>query len=65
VSAAIGLIVIYLGPTVPRFGIYLDLTSGLVDIGFIGYWAVMLQQPEPQRRNVLDSPSRLVFQPLE
>ena len=31
-------------------------------IGVLSYWAACLAQPEPARKNVLDSPSRLIFQ---
>ena len=31
-------------------------------IGVLSYWAVCLARPEPARKNVLDSPSRLIFQ---
>ena len=41
-------------------------TFCLIESGFyiavLSFWAVCLAQPEPERKNVLDSPSRLIFQ---
>jgi hypothetical protein len=63
VSAAVGLIVSYLASAVSLYsGTLLYLAQNVVFLTFVGYWAVMLQQRESQRKNVLESPSRLVFQ---
>jgi hypothetical protein len=61
-SAAVGLLYSYLSTAFPAYSLQLGLLYGIVFTAFVGYWAVMLYQPEPQRKNVLDSPSRLIFQ---
>lgn len=38
------------------------LLEGCFYIGVVAFWAACLSQPEPVRKNVLDSPSRLIFQ---
>lgn len=38
------------------------LFEGCFYIGVVAFWAYCLSQPEPARKNVLDSPSRLIFQ---
>lgn len=38
------------------------LLEGCFYIGVVAFWAYCLSQPEPARKNVLDSPSRLIFQ---
>jgi hypothetical protein len=60
-SAAIGLIISYLRTRYPA-----SLALGLFDnasyLAVVVFWAVCLALPQPQRKNVLDSPSRLIFQ---
>lgn len=62
ITAAVALVTSYVGTAIPAYGSPLDFAYSVVFIGFIGYWAIALYQPEPQRKNVLDSPARLVFQ---
>jgi hypothetical protein len=38
------------------------ITDNIFNFAVIVFWAVNLAQPEPARKNVLDSPSRLIFQ---
>lgn len=40
----------------------LNILNGAVSLGFYAYWAAMFLLPQPHRKNVLDSPSRLIFQ---
>ncbi|HWZ43136.1 MAG TPA: hypothetical protein VNW97_06650 [Candidatus Saccharimonadales bacterium] len=61
-AASSGLLHSYLAVRLPALVIQFDLAYGLVVIGSIVYWTVMLYLPEPQRTNVLASPSRLIFQ---
>ncbi len=36
--------------------------EGCFYVGVLAFWAVCFSKPEPARKNVLDSPSRLIFQ---
>jgi hypothetical protein len=62
VSAAVGLVASYLSERFPFQDMKFDLAYGFVVIGLIVYWTVMFRLPEPQKKNVLASPSRLIFQ---
>lgn len=61
-SAATELLTSFLRTRFNSFFLQFDLLNGAVFLGFIVYWAVRMPLPEPQRKNVLDSPSRLIFQ---
>jgi hypothetical protein len=60
-SAAMGLIISYLRTRYPE-----STVLGFVDnasyLAVVLFWAVCMALPQPKRRNVLDSPSRLIFQ---
>jgi hypothetical protein len=60
-SAATGLIISYLRTRYPA-----STALGLVDnasyLVVVIFWATCMALPQPKRRNVLDSPSRLIFQ---
>jgi hypothetical protein len=59
-SAAVDLIVSYLRTvfTVP----ILDLVNVTVYLGILVLWAYCMALPRAERKNVLDSPNRLIFQ---
>jgi hypothetical protein len=38
------------------------IIEGLFYVAVVSFWAASLAKPEPARKNVLDSPSRLIFQ---
>ncbi len=40
----------------------LDVLDNAVYLGIVVYWAISFALPEPARKNVLDSPSKLIFQ---
>jgi len=61
-SAAAGLLHSYMCSRFPIYTVRFDLAYALVGLVSILYWNIMFRLPEPQRRNVLDSPSRLIFQ---
>lgn len=62
VYSAVDLIVSYLLmlPS-PSFAL-LGTIDGLVYVGVLGFWGSLLRLPEPERKSVLDSPKRLIFQ---
>ena len=60
--AAWDLAVSYLGTHFPAQQHIFNVANGLVSVGLYGYWAFALILPAPQRKTVLDSPSRLIFQ---
>jgi hypothetical protein len=62
VTAAVSLLTSVVGASDSSYNQTLFLAYQVITVGFFAYWGVMLQRPEPQRKNVLDSPSRLVFQ---
>lgn len=62
VTAAVSLLTSVVASADSSYNQTLFLAYQVITVGFFAYWGFMLQQPEPQRRNVLDSPSRLVFQ---
>jgi hypothetical protein len=60
-SAATGLIMSYLRTRYPDSAA-LGLFDNVSYFGVVVFWAVSLALPQAQRKNVLDSPSRLIFQ---
>jgi len=62
VSAALNLSISYLHAQFASWGLSLDLLSFAQYLVVIGFWAVCFYMPEPKRNNVLDSPSKLIFQ---
>jgi len=46
----------------PSLSIACDLGDNLIYLGVVVAWVACFRLPQPQRRNVLDSPSRLIFQ---
>jgi hypothetical protein len=61
-ASALGLIMSYLQGLYPSHTLQLDIIYNFCYVGTLLYWVVGLTIPEPQRRTVLDSPSRLIFQ---
>lgn len=61
-SAGFTLSTSYIGSHYPSLENGLGLAAGLVYLGVVSFWAFCFHQPEPARRNVLDSPTRLIFQ---
>lgn len=62
VAASVDLITSYLATRFPSWELGLNTLGILVYLGVATGWALALRQPEPARKNVLDSPSRLIFQ---
>jgi hypothetical protein len=60
-AAATGLIMSYLRSRYPT-SIALGLFDNVSYLAVVIFWAICLALPQPQRKNVLDSPSRLIFQ---
>jgi hypothetical protein len=62
VYAAVDLISSYLSAHLPSWGAAPGIFANLVYLTAASFWAASLARPEPARNNVLDSPSRLIFQ---
>jgi len=62
ICAAVNLTISHLITQFQGYEFPLELFGGSVLFTCIGYWAVLLRLPEPGRRTVLDSPSRLIVQ---
>lgn len=62
ICAAVDLAVSQLKLRIPAHAFGLEVAGGIVVFACIGYWGFCFVQPEPQRKNVLDSPARLIFQ---
>lgn len=60
-SAATGLILSYLRTRYPD-SVALGLFDNVSYLAVVVFWAISLALPQAQRKNVLDSPSRLIFQ---
>lgn len=61
-TAAVELSVSYLKVHFSSIECQLTMVSTASYIGILGFWAFCLALPQPARKNVLDSPSRLIFQ---
>jgi hypothetical protein len=61
-TAAMDLCVSYLSTHYPGWGSGLSMVNSVFYIGVLLFWASALAVPEPGRKSVLDSPSRLIFQ---
>ena len=62
VYAAIDLITSYVSVRIPSWGEAPSIFANVVYLAAASFWAASLARPEPARNNVLDSPSRLIFQ---
>jgi hypothetical protein len=62
VAASVDLITSYLGSRFVTLEASLNILGIFVYLGVATFWAVCFRRPEPARKNVLDSPSRLIFQ---
>ncbi|HET9366057.1 MAG TPA: hypothetical protein VFP71_13705 [Candidatus Angelobacter sp.] len=62
IYAAIDLCATYLVDRIPAHAEAFQLFTYVVYAAAASLWAVSLARPEPARNNVLDSPSRLIFQ---
>lgn len=62
IYAAIDLTTTYLTDHIPVYTETFRLVANLVYLAAASLWAASLARPEPARNNVLDSPSRLIFQ---
>ena len=60
--AAVDLITSYFSVRLPLWAGAFQIFTNLVYLTAATFWVVNLAQPEPARKNVLDSPSRLIFQ---
>ena len=61
-TAAMDLAISYLTTHYPAWSDQLSIVNGISYIGVLAFWTSALSQPEPGRKSVLDSPSRLIFQ---
>lgn len=61
-SASFGLILSYLREHFPAAWFTLGILDNASYLGIVAFWAVCLALPQPERKSVLDSPSRLIFQ---
>jgi hypothetical protein len=62
IYAAVDLSTTYLVDQMPTYAGAFQVCANLVYVVAASFWAVSLARPEPSRTNVLDSPSRLIFQ---
>ena len=62
IYSAVDLTISYLRIRMPASIAVLDTTEGLVYIGALTFWSCMLMLPEPARKSLLESPTRLIFQ---
>jgi hypothetical protein len=62
VAASVDLIQSYLSSRFTNWYSALSAIGLVVYLVIVTFWALRLRQPEPARRNVLDSPSKLIFQ---
>jgi hypothetical protein len=62
IYSASDLIFSYLRMADPRMWVTFQNIDGFIYLAVLGFWAVLLSLPEPGRKTVLDSPSRLIFQ---
>jgi hypothetical protein len=62
IYAAVDLSFSYLAVRLPVWSVAFDVLGNLVYLGAATFWVICLAQREPARHNVLDSPSKLVFQ---
>lgn len=61
-TAAMDLTISYLTTHYPGWNDGLSMVNGVFYIGVLLFWSSALALPEPGRKSVLDSPSRLIFQ---
>lgn len=60
--AASGLTITFLRTQYPAWGFGLDLIDNLVYVAVVLTWVVCFRLPQPERKTVLDSPAKLIFQ---
>lgn len=60
--AASGLSITFLRTQYTAWGSGLDLVDNLVYLGVVLAWVVCFRLPQPERKTVLDSPAKLIFQ---
>lgn len=60
--AACDLTIAYLGQHFPAVVPTFDVANGIASIALYAFWNIALLSRQPQRKTVLDSPSRLIFQ---
>jgi hypothetical protein len=52
----------YLRTAYPSASTNIQTVNGCIFVFAVAFWAMLLSMPEPERKSVLDSPSRLIFQ---
>lgn len=62
IAASVDLTTSYLASRFAPWANALNILGVFVYLGIATFWALCFRQPEPARKNVLDSPSRLIFQ---
>ena len=61
-STAVGLCILYFQTQRPSWGMAFDLLDNGTYFLVVVAWLICFKLPEPARKNVLDSPSKLIFQ---
>lgn len=61
-TAATGLIFTFLSVHYPARIVLFDWTNNSIYLAMVAIWAVCFSLPQPERKNVLDSPAKLIFQ---
>jgi hypothetical protein len=61
-SAAAGLVVSFLQNRFPESAVMFSIVENLFYFGSVVFWFACFRMPALERKNVLDSPSRLIFQ---
>ena len=61
-TSAVGLSLTYFRTHYPAWSAAYDLTETTTYLGMVALWLVCFHLPQPARKNVLDSPMKLVFQ---
>jgi len=62
IVAATGLSATFLRTQYPAWGLSLDVVENLVYLGTVLTWVACFRLPQPERKTVLDSPAKLIFQ---
>lgn len=52
----------YIGNRYPEMGQNLGFAANIAFMIVVSFWAMAFRRPEPARKNVLDSPTKLIFQ---
>lgn len=62
ITAALDLSLSYVGTYLTAWTPVFDLTDAMAAFGIAGFWLACFARPEPAKKNVMDSPSKVIFQ---